>query len=391
MLSKRFPADTLFIIMEEDFQFYDVAAERMSAGTAVAEPSAATARAGGAASSSRVPEPSAGTREQYGGGRMVDDLVKLCTASARAGVGDLVWFSYVPDKAETKENWSQPRFAFGSAGIALNKTAAASIATCFNSGFWKANHIDMELKKWCVARIPEQARCCWIFPPIGNFNTHESECCFSQAGIRSSHWQRPWCTPGTRPSDDKRSGLPKSLYRFVPSGYQVLVSTVQQTDFEDWSLWWNSYWQSPPDPEATTGRQQRELRRQRLADCRRWYVEEAKEAPVTPAIVAFRPRETMKNKPKPVAAKAKASGSQSQSQLLLRGPPPTPQPTFGKYVFCLGPVSLRRVADHRPSVAEAKGLVRALRGPQAYLLHPATDPVSPRCVAEDPVSPRRVS
>ena len=271
MLSKRFPADTLFFIMEEDMQFWDVQADRESVRVAGAEPSAAPAPSPPqAASGSRVPEPSAGIQEKFLGGRLVDDLVKIMTKAHRLGSGDFCWYSFVPDKAETKADWSYPKFGFGSAGIMLTKRAAKQIADTFNNDKWKPNHIDMELKRWAQQELPERLRACWLWPPVGNFSSHQSECCPKQVGFRQSLWSKPWCTPGTRPSDDPNQ-TSKRLYEFVAKGWQNTIGSIANAEFEDDSLVWQTFWGDPEIPPADTERQKRELRRQLRVDWLRHY------------------------------------------------------------------------------------------------------------------------
>ena len=79
------------------------------------------------------------------------------TKAHRLGVGDFCWFSFVPDKHSSKSDWTWPKLGFGSAGIMLNKHAATSIYSTFDYGFWKPNHIDMELKRWATTVHPPQS------------------------------------------------------------------------------------------------------------------------------------------------------------------------------------------------------------------------------------------
>ena len=357
MRSKRFPDDTLFFIMEEDLQFYDVLKDRGSGGTAVAEPSAATAAAGSAAPRSPIPEPSAGIGDLFANGRAVDDLVKIASAAHRAGVGDLVWFSFVPDKAESKKDWSSPKHGFGSAGIMCTKSAAASILNTFSSGFWKPNHIDMELKRWAFAETPQCPKASWLWPPVGNFGTHASECCFQQVGIRSTGWGLPWVTVGVRPSDDVKQEV-KHLYKFVKSRWQQVVKTIPEDDFCSWSLWWNSKWADPVEPSAQTERQRRELRRQRSAMSRRWYVDSEAEVPGgSPATApCSSPHQHAQHKKKhpyfQFVAKA-SSKTCGDSHPAAPQPPADPSAVIACVYRVAGPVSPRHVAEHGPIAAEA--------------------------------------
>ena len=200
----------------------------------------------------------------------MDDLVKIMTKAHRLGSGDFCWYSFVPDKAETKADWSYPKFGFGSAGIMLTKRAAKQIADTFNNDKWKPNHIDMELKRWAQQELPERLRACWLWPPVGNFSSHQSECCPKQVGFRQSLWSKPWCTPGTRPSDDPNQ-TSKRLYEFVAKGWQNTIGSIANAEFEDDSLVWQTFWGDPEIPPADTERQKRELRRQLRVDWLRHY------------------------------------------------------------------------------------------------------------------------
>lgn len=221
MRSSRFPDDTLFFIFEEDFEFTDSNSERQRVALArelsAHPPEKKKPRL---RSPDRPPKHLAHLQplrrhvslEVAGPKTYAEDLVTMVNVAHRAGHGDLVWLGYQPTKHATKEDFSYPKIGFGSQLIAVTKAAAASIERTFNCPLWKPGHIDMELLKWCRDIRWSSDKASFIWPPVGSYHTHASECC-PKEGIREDCWKYSWACPGTRPQHDPRNRT-KRLWTF---------------------------------------------------------------------------------------------------------------------------------------------------------------------------------
>lgn len=189
---------------------------------------------------------STGERSAPVASRQAVDLVRMATKAAKLGHGDFIWFGYNPRGHDVKDpGWTAPRLSFGSQGIMITKKAAASIGSCFGTGAWPPGHIDMELLKWAKdERFSGKVGCCWIWPPIGSYAAHESECCFQQVGYRPGLWAKDWISPGTSIDEDPQKRN-KTFYKFVAKGHQVPVGEFTRADYSD-SMDWCSFWADPP-------------------------------------------------------------------------------------------------------------------------------------------------
>ncbi len=224
--SERFPDDTLWFVFEEDFQMYE-----------------------GGEVPPRAPEERSDPVERSATGspsRQAVDLVRMASKAARLGYGDFIWFGYNPRGHDQKDpQWTAPRISFGSQGIALTKKAARSIHTCFSTGFWSPNHIDMELMRWAKHQtVGQGVGRCWIWPPIGSYAEHDSECCFATVGHRPGLWGKDWISPGTSIDEDPQH-RDKEFYKFVQKGHQERVGYFQRADYGEDSDW-KSFWADPP-------------------------------------------------------------------------------------------------------------------------------------------------
>lgn len=231
-------------------------------------PPSAAEREGGAVERSAAASPS----------RQAVDLVRMASKAARLGVGDFIWFGYNPRGHDQKDpGWTAPKLSFGSQGIALTKKAAQSIHTCFSSGFWAANHIDMELKRWAVhERVGQNVGRCWLWPPIGSYAEHDSECCFAQVGHRPGLWGKDWISPGTSIDEDPQ-GRVKQFMKFVSKGHQTPVGSFTKADYNECSNW-RSFWADPPYWEDLDTDNKRRLARRQwrvLYEHRVWTKNEA--------------------------------------------------------------------------------------------------------------------
>jgi len=137
-------------------------------------------------------------------------------SAARKGKGDLVWLGYQP-KPNKSGNWNAPRVLFGTTLVCITQAAAERIVRIMGTGFWQANHIDVWLLKFVQDFRFSPGRCSYLFPPLGSFGAHQSECCPSE-GQRQSWWNEDFTAQGKRPCEDAKNNRSKDIYAFTPDG-----------------------------------------------------------------------------------------------------------------------------------------------------------------------------
>jgi len=226
--SDRWPDDTLFFVFEEDMEFFPD-------GLIPGRGDDATS----SSKSSRVKIPSGM------GSIFCSDMVKIATKAHRIGKGEFVWFGYQPWGHETRKTavtW--PRLGFGSQGIMLTKKAARSIQVFLSSGWKRAGHIDVLLKKWCCdSERFSGGGSCFVWPPVGSYRAHLSDCCpgqFKAEEERPRCWHQDWACQGTRPMHDPH-GRPQKLMLPVDKGHQEVLAVLDDKDFEGQKLSWSTW------------------------------------------------------------------------------------------------------------------------------------------------------
>ena len=196
MLDVRLPEDTMFWIIEEDFRFWppgedpDNADNYEAAVRALIE----TRETQGGAGSSLPPSQSAAIprgqervqteyhtalrqgvsdegEEDQGFSRDVVDMMRIATMCKRKGMGEFIWVSWVPNKQKPS------RIGHGSQCIMMTKTGMAACADARDRGLLTRGHIDLVLQAWLLqGQEATRAQACYIYPPIGSYTEHASEC-----------------------------------------------------------------------------------------------------------------------------------------------------------------------------------------------------------------------
>ena len=210
MMDTRLPDDTLFWVMEEDFRFWPPGqdpdnADNYDACVAALIASREGQSSGGAGSSlppsHTAPRPRAQERpetefhtalkqgnsdemdDDLGMCRDVTDLMRIATMCKRKDMGDLIWVSWVPAKAKPS------RIGHGSACLLMTKCGMTSIKDARDRGLLKRGHIDLMLKDWLLQpNESTKAHACYLYPPIGSYTEHASECDPKNFG---GIWTRP--------------------------------------------------------------------------------------------------------------------------------------------------------------------------------------------------------
>lgn len=284
---KRFPEDTLWIIMEEDMEFCppetDLAPVLKVSCTPSSSSSHSVLRRGESSASESQPssssfgaalrrdEPSASRVKDTWHNELVWDIVKLCNQASRDGVGDLVWLGYNPPEKDQMKQTRSPKLRYGTQCIALCRRAATAMLAVLGSKGWPPGHLDDTLRHFCTHNQGPDFGCCWVWPPVGSFRTHLSECDPS-IGIREGGWSDKLRCPFVRPAYDQNHN-DRQLYRFVKKGHAEQIRALSNEFFESDTL---GLWRSCKGDVTETStfpnaKSNRKMRRVRMSnDFRNW-------------------------------------------------------------------------------------------------------------------------
>jgi hypothetical protein len=237
------------------------------------EPSASQSQRGSSSSGvvSQRDEPSASRAKHSFRNELVDDIVKLCNQASRDGVGDLVWLGYNPPEKDQAKQTRSPKFKYGTQCVALGRRAAAGLLDVLGSADWRPGHLDDTLKHFCIHNQSPQFGCCWVWPPVGSFRTHPSEC-VPNMGVRPGGWDDKLRCPFVRPIYDPNHD-DRQLYRFVKKGHAQQIRSLSNTFFESDTegLWRSFKCDIMKDFAWPKTRSSREVRRVRMSvEFRHW-------------------------------------------------------------------------------------------------------------------------
>ena len=314
MLDERHVEDTLFIVCEDDFRFFEE--KRLGEAVPLLKPSQAFLQSpvepaiagklrsaqekvkletlqahwqvrGGTPgdhkkSSGSSEEVSFTTRvtkatmedlKEESPSPLLEGLVRLCTAAHRRQLGDIVWFCYNEEHQKKQKVYPAP--VFGSNGLAVSRPGARWIQQ--EMRHMKVWHFDVELKQRLEMG---HARASYIFPACGHWTKHASGILKSNA-TRQPTWGAWFVQPGVAPFEPDH--LVRELWRWLKEnekrpneGQGELVCMVHLDEGEwpklDWKTFfkrrgelqdpeveWNKSgsMQAPP-PEPLTQQQMRE-------------------------------------------------------------------------------------------------------------------------------------
>lgn len=207
-------------------------------------------------------EPSASRGRPGTVNELVEDIVKVCTAAHRHDVGDLVWLGWNPQESRVQK-CAKGQLGYGSQCVAVTRRAAASMLRVFGTKPFVPNHIDIELKRW--AKSPEsEHRACYVWPPVGSFATHQSEC-DARGIVREGGWSDPFRCPFIRPCYDPLR-RPRCIMNFPERGQSVELFQMDMFWFELIEIlnWRTLYQVTSEIPKTMSERASRSARRLKL-------------------------------------------------------------------------------------------------------------------------------
>jgi hypothetical protein len=266
--SNKFPVDCLYFIFEQDFELYRDRGSVASTDplgpitTSLGDPSASSSA--GSHEPRGLKRKGSGDRDQPADRSAASDMVKIVTAAARQGKGDFVWLGYNP--TQNGKAWEAPRVKFGTQLMCMTAAAAERMSLIIGRTTpWKANHIDMWLLKFCQDFRFSGGCCSYVFPPLGCFGGHASECC-PEKGVRDTLWDEAYTSEGTRPSEDKKGQRSKKVYGMLEAGkgHVDLLCTLTEDYFTGTSGLWRTYVDLPTvllkyESEKVRRRRRREM------------------------------------------------------------------------------------------------------------------------------------
>ena len=241
ILSDRYPEDVLFFIFEDDFELFPKGVLPQDTSSQVEYSS----------SSSGAPRPGPYVRAALGDKTIgedelaikheetsvyAEDMVKIVTMAARKGHGDLVWLGFNAKRPSAVK--AKSMVACGSQLLAITKRAARNILK-----FWdhrRPGHVDWELLAFCNDKKASDDRCSFIWPPMGSYMEHDSECCPTE-GFRTSHWDFNVACQGTRPAHDTKT-REKALLAFVTSGQHRWLDWFGDKKYDAETATWQTFW-----------------------------------------------------------------------------------------------------------------------------------------------------
>ena len=154
------------------------------------------------------------TEVDQGFSRDVVDVMRIATMCRRHEMGEPIWVSWVPKKQKPS------RIGHGSTCLLMTKLGMSAVANARDRGVLKRDDADLVLKDWLL--LPDEAskaHACYLYPPIGSYTEHPSECDPKNFGgdkTRPSGFEsgeNP--CHGTRSSGDPK-GMTKAMIQWRP-------------------------------------------------------------------------------------------------------------------------------------------------------------------------------
>jgi hypothetical protein len=284
MVNNMWEKDTLFLLFEEDFRFdpHDMEPQ-------VAHTEKGLVEVVGDQSTLPMPAAAVGDGEvaakppNRGQGRWYElprlesdhsafvsadtklhDIMKYATQAHRSRVGDVVWMCWQPGGAGSKPRRTESPSS-GSMFIMMTVNGAQLVKGAMDSGLLPMGHFDLKLLSWMQNLPPNELRCSYLLPPMGNYTEHVSGCekAFAADGsVRRSCWAESWCCQGTRKREDDKH-RDKWFCAFTKTGHALQVSQMPDLDIlaVD-ALQWRTFWDVPGVPRPVANMRCAEVQEQ---------------------------------------------------------------------------------------------------------------------------------
>ena len=137
-------------------------------------------------------KPTADEVRYHGVSEYLEDLVKMCTAAQRAGVGNLVWLSWDGFDRKGHKN----RVGHAATLIAVSATGAKKLADIVpdTEVFGRPAHFDLLLLRY-MAKHGNEFGASYVFPCVGHYQANLSQSS-DHEGWRNSQWLTSWVQEG---------------------------------------------------------------------------------------------------------------------------------------------------------------------------------------------------
>ena len=199
-----------------------------------------------------VPRGSSTTRDvdpNFGFQRDVADVMRIATFAHRNWQGDLIWLTWVPNKQKPT------RIGHGSACLLVTQYGFGKIKDAADRGLLPRGHLDLVLRDWLLIENEARlARASYVYPPIGSYTEHASECdpeLYGGDKTRPSGFES-----GENPCHGTRlAGDPKGRWKCLYQWNGPKWGDKLETPFpEEDDLHGEVYvWRSRAEPTACTG------------------------------------------------------------------------------------------------------------------------------------------
>ena len=305
MMDARFPADTLFLLFEEDYRFWPQGEDPDGADDYKArlstlqeerkrsrspnkmkrrpqealEPTAQTEGQASSSSSGAYRPDAKGaekgkkivTGHHYTPARgstvagdlndglspNVADLLRMATFCTRKEMGEVIWFGWCCADNNYKPAWP----VMGSHGLMMTKKGAMELRMAMVSGKIKRGHIDLELLRWLRQKdVAADLKACYIFPSVGGFFQHPSGCDPKRfpedSEGRPAGFTKKSSSRGTRVSDDTAGHRAKYIAQWgaCSDGRQrIFIPFPSDADLHSPKYRWTSYREDEPTASSKQG------------------------------------------------------------------------------------------------------------------------------------------
>lgn len=139
-------------------------------------------------------------------------LVQIMNQAQRIGRGNFVWLCWQPNSSKQKQ---QP--SWGTSLVGITMAGAQYMKHLFEKE--TPDHIDKVFFRWfrdetLNLQNPKKLGASFVFPSVGHFQSHESGCC-PEMGVREGIWEQTYLLQGVKPIDPEKK---RWLGEFVTKG-----------------------------------------------------------------------------------------------------------------------------------------------------------------------------